>query len=176
MVRNADGRPEMRNETSAVAHLEAGRHVHIMTEAAAPEDTVNLQPGTYRVRAVLETPFWMFWGWRGRVASAPVTIVVVDPSKTGDRRNALETQRLMRAGDFYIGVARFEEAARAAREVVKSEPNQIEAHILLGDALVGLERRQEALAAYHRALALVPRSYEQPTLLYERIQSVLHHR
>jgi cytochrome c-type biogenesis protein CcmH/NrfG len=103
-----------------------------------------------------------------------VTIVVVDPSRSGERRRDLEIQQFMRAASFYVGATRFEDAERAARTVIQTAPNHADAHILLGDALVGLRRREDALAAYHRALALMPASYEPPNLLYARIERVMN--
>jgi cytochrome c-type biogenesis protein CcmH/NrfG len=46
-------------------------------------------------------------------------------------------------------------------------------HILLGDVLAGLNRPSEALASYHRAMSLLPRSIETPSLLSRRITSVM---
>jgi hypothetical protein len=172
VVRTPDGRPEMKTDTepSAVARLEAGRQVYTVTEVASPEAAAGVRPGAYRVRAVLETPRWMLWGWRGRKVSQPVTIVVLDASKPGDKRDALERQRLARAADFYIGAEQFADAERTVRQLLELEPNQAEAHMLLGDSLAGLNRRDDALVAYRRALVLTPRSYEEPRVLMDRIE------
>jgi hypothetical protein len=175
LVRTADGRPEIRTTTepSAVVHLEQGRQVYTVTEVASPEAMKDIRPGAYRVRAVLETPSWILWGWRGRKVSSPVTIVVRDASKSGEKRAALEKERLARTADFEIAAGRFGEAEQTARQLLAIEPKQAHAHILLGDALVGLKRRDEALAAYRRAMVLLPPSYEEPTLLMDRIQRVV---
>jgi cytochrome c-type biogenesis protein CcmH/NrfG len=119
---------------------------------------------------VLETPPWMLWGWRGRKVSSPVTIVVRDAAKAGDKRDALEKQRLQRTADFYLGTERFADAEKTARQLVAREPGQSSGYVLLGDSLIGLQRRDEALAAYRRAMLLIPPSYEEPTLLMDRIR------
>jgi hypothetical protein len=170
VIRGPDGKPKFREFDISVARLEAGRHVHTAILAAGPDETAAVAPGTYRFRAVIETPPWMLWGWRGRQVSQPVTVVVRDPSEAGSKRDALEKQRLQRTADFYLGTERFEEAEKAARQLVAREPDQAHAHVLLGDALIALNRRDEALTAYRRAIALIPASYEEPTMLMNRIQ------
>ena len=171
-VRQADGRQDVSVDQTAIARLEAGRHVHTLTLAAAPEETSRISPGTYHVRAVLETPFWLRWGWRGRAVSLPVTIVVraQGPGVASD----LEVQRTARTADYYIRFSRFAEAHAAAAELVTLTPRDATAHIILGDALAGLNRRPEALESYQRAIVLLPRSIEEPTLLTRRISSLLN--
>lgn len=176
IVRDTNGRPSVTVDTTAVAHLEAGRHVHTVTFGAAPDETAGLKPGTYRFRAVLETPFWMLWGWKGRAVSGAATIVVVDPSRAGKKSQQLESQRLAGAADFYVKASRFADAHRLATALTRLMPNETRSYMLLGDAAAGLDRPQEALNAYRRALALRRPSYEEPTLLYERIESVVGRR
>ncbi len=171
--RDAEGRPAVTVDTSAVARLEAGRHVHTVTFAAGPEETAGIKPGTYRLRGVLETPFWQLWGWRGRAVSAAATVVVLDPAQAGEKGPQLEAERLARAADFYVNAGRFEDAHRAATSLTGLRPKEPRSYMLLGDASAGLDRRQEALDAYRRAMALLPPSYEEPTLLMERIRQVV---
>jgi hypothetical protein len=171
--RDKDGRPEVTQGTSAVARLEAGRHVHTVTFAAGPEETARIKPGTYRLRGVLETPFWLRWGWRGRIVSAAATVVVLDPSQAGEKGQQLEAERLARSADFYVNVGRFADAHKAATSLTSIRPKEYRSYMLLGDASAGLDRRQEALGAYRRAMALLPPSYEAPTLLMERIGQVV---
>lgn len=173
VVRDPDGRPSVTEDTSAVAHLEAGQHVHTVTFAAGPDETAGIKPGAYQFRAVLETPSWMLWGWRGRAVSGAVTILVLDPPRAGEKRQALESQRLARAADFYVNAGRFADAHRLATELTSLMPNDSRSYTLLGDAAAGLDRRQEALDSYRRALALRRPSYEEPTWLYARIERVL---
>jgi hypothetical protein len=174
VVGSADARPEIvvEIEPSPVAHLEAGRQVYTVTHVASPEAMAAVRPGAYRVRAVIETPSWMLWGWRGRQVSQPVTVVVRD-AKAAGTRDALEKQRLQRTADYYLGTERFAEAEKAARQLLAHEPDQAHAHVLLGDALVALKRRDEALAAYRRAMMLIPPSYEKPTMLMDQIQTAI---
>jgi hypothetical protein len=173
MRRAADGSPEVTEDAPVVAHLEAGRDVHIVTFAARPGDTASIKPGTYGLRAVLQTPWWLRWGWTGRAVSGAVTVLVRDPSQADDRTQALEAERLARTADFYVNVGQYAEAHKAAISLVASRPKESRSHILVGDALAGLDRRQEALDAYRRAMALLPRSYEEPTLLTERIRKLV---
>lgn len=163
VVESADGRPEITTEVASdLAHLEAGRQVHTITEAVSPDVTSHLTPGIYRVHAVLETPVWLIWGWRGRIVSGPVIVTIADPTTAGNQRAALEAERLTLTSDYYLRFEQFEDAERVARELVQSAPTQANGEMLLGDALAGLNRREDALAAYRRALTLVPPSYEEP--------------
>jgi len=171
MVRQADGRQEVTVDSTAIAGLEAGRHVHTLTWVAGPDETSRLQPGTYYVRGVLETPFWMVWGWRGLASSAPTTIIV--RARGDGLASELDAQRMARTADYYVGLGKFAEAHAPATELVKLKPREATAHILLGDVLAGLNRRSEALESYHRAMTLLPRSIEEPTLLSRRIDSVM---
>jgi len=167
-----EGRPSITHEPAAVAHLVAGRQVHTVTFASSPEDTVNLPPGTYRIRGVFSTPFWQFWGWKGRAVSGEVRIVVVDAARAGGKRSDLEGQRLALALDFYLDASRFEEALRAATTLTDLRPSEARSHVLLGDVCAALNRRAEALRAYERAMALLPRTYEPPEMLLARIRQL----
>ena len=171
LTRQDDGRLGLTEEVSGVAHLEAGRHVHTVRYVISPEHAASLQTSTYALRAVVETPFWMPTGWRGRAESEPVVIVVRDASLQG-KSGDLDHERLARTAEFYLSTSRFDDAFRAAAALVEAKPKEPGSHLLLGDALTGLARRPEARAAYQRALALWSRAYEQPDLILARIRSL----
>jgi hypothetical protein len=172
-ARQTDGRPSVTTHSSPIARLESGRHVHVATQAAVADVTTTLRPGIYRIRAVLETPFWLRWGWRGRVTSTPVTIVVRDPATLGQRAAALENERLRRTAALDLALERFDAAERAARQLVERQASDVEARLLLGDALAGLNRRREALAEYQRALTAASSTDEEPLAIYDRMQRVI---
>lgn len=167
--RDRDGRPSVTDDATDIAHLEAGRHVHTVTFAAGPEETAKIKPGTHRIRGVLETPFWLFWGWRGRLVSAAVNVEVVDASAGDERGLQLEGERLVLATEYYLTAGRFADAHNAATSLMAIMPDDWRSHMLLGDTLAGLDRHQEALDAYYRAMAFLPPSYEKPYVLMERI-------
>jgi hypothetical protein len=167
---DAEGRPGAKRRTGPVAQLDRGRFVHTVTFAAGPADTASLAPGEYRVRAVLETPFWQFWGWRGRLVSATASIAI----RAGNAATpALEVQRLSSSGAYYLRHVLYADAERVADELLRVDPRRFGAHLLRGDALAGLNRKSEALDAYRRALKLVPRSYETPDLVFQRIDALV---
>jgi hypothetical protein len=172
-TRQADGRPSVTTHSSPIARLESGRHVHVATQAAVADVTTTLRPGVYRIRAVLETPFWLRWGWRGRVTSTPVTIVVRDPATLGQRAATLENERLRRTAALDLALERFDAAERAARQLVERKATDVDAHLLLGDALAGLNRRREALVEYQRALTAAGSTDEEPLAIYDRMQRVI---
>ncbi len=62
----------------------------------------------------------------------------------------------LRLGKLHLAASRFGEAATRLREAVKAVPKHPEPHALLGDALSGLGRNDEAEASYRKALALEP--------------------
>jgi Bacterial transcriptional activator domain len=168
VAREANGRHRVTPEVSPVARLDGGQYVHTVTFASGPEQTATMAPGTYRFRGVLQTPSWLVWGgWTGRVVSGIATVIV-----DAGRQPELEANRFASTAAFYLNAARFEDARRAATELINVNPKDARAHTLLGDALAALGRRREALAAYQHALAVLPQSYETPTLLMERIRSM----
>ena len=58
---------------------------------------------------------------------------------------------------------RAEEAEVAARKATEIEPDNADAHVVLGKALAALGNKEDAAAAFHRALALDPHSGEATT-------------
>lgn len=158
--------------TGRVAHLEGGHQVHTVTLVAAPAGTAQAAPGLYRFRAVVQIPAWHLGGWRGRAVSAPVTITVRARDDGKEGIEDLEKQRLRYASKYYLSVGQVAEATRAAKELLARGTDDPATHILLGDVLLADNHFGESLAEYRRALALLPRSYEEPTLLLERIARV----
>lgn len=173
--RNAAGRPTITPESAGVAELQALNHVHTLTLGVTPEAAALIPAGTYRVRAVVEAPFWPPWRWRGRVTSAPVTITVQESSASpaGGLGDDLQTRRLAESAAFYLRVKRFADAQRVASELLKLQPRSAHAYILLGEALEGLGHDREALQAYGYALPLLPKTYEEPRSLLDRISILM---
>jgi hypothetical protein len=169
---DAENRLQVGAETGPVARLEAGRRVHTVGFAAGPEATAALPPGEYRLRAVVETPFWLRWGWHGRAVSGEVVVAVRDPTQAFPRRAVLEAERAARSAGYHVRAGRGDDALRSAQELLALEPERARSHAVLGDALAISERRPEALAAYRRALALLPPSYEEPVGLVRRIEEL----
>lgn len=170
VMRQSDGRQSVTMDSAAVARFEDGRHVHTIVWAVGPEDSSRVQPGTYQVRGIVETPFWLVWGWTGHAASQVATIVVRAPEQSTSVE--LDVRRMQATTDYYLGLGRFAEAHAAAIELVGVQPREATAHVRLGDALAGLNRKPEALASYQLAMSLLPPSSEEPTLIHERIDEV----
>ncbi len=138
-------------------------HIQHIVLATSPETMRAVAPGTYGVRAALEAS-----SQRGGVESPSVTVVVREAGATLDR-DRLERDRVVSSAEFYLETKRFEEARRLVEDLVSREPRNPGAWMRLGDALDGLGKPREALNVYRRALAVSPRTYEEPTLLYERM-------
>ena len=62
---------------------------------------------------------------------------------------------------------------RFAQELATLEPERSRSYVLLGDAFALQRRKQEALRAYRRAMKPLPRSYEEPELLMQRIDNLV---
>jgi len=120
----------------------------------------------YQLVASLQTPFWQFWGWRGRAESAPLVVTVASS----------ETPSRLLAGNaaFLYTTKQFGEAVRVAREWSTREDASIRARILLGDALLATGDRGGARMAYEAALDLANAgsSNERPTLILERLHNL----
>lgn len=172
--RDDTGRPTATQNSGAVADLEGVSYVHALTLGVAPEAAALVAAGTYRVRAIVDAPFWPPWRWRGRVRSTPVTITVQEPgvAPAGGSSGDLQVLRLRDSAAFYVQVKRFADAQRAATELLKLQPRSAEAYILLGEALEGLGQDREALRAYEYALSLVPETYEEPRYLMDRMSKL----
>jgi tetratricopeptide (TPR) repeat protein len=147
------------------ARLAAGR-IYETELGVAPEVVAQLTPGTYAVRATLENA-----ALTAAARSEPVKLVV---RPAAEATPALERERRLATVRFALRAGRGEQAERLAREGVALEPEQVEAHLLLGEALAQLGRDTEALVAYREALARVQprgRHEEAPELLLDRIEA-----
>ncbi|MEL6105713.1 MAG: tetratricopeptide repeat protein [Planctomycetota bacterium] len=70
--------------------------------------------------------------------------------------SAGDPRLLGRLGQMYLQVGRIDEAEQQSRLALESERNSAEIWTLEGDCLRTREKSQQALAAYHRALAIQP--------------------
>ena len=164
----ADG-SQITSTTSPVAHLERGRQVHTVSYVAAPTVTEQARPGVYRLRAVLQIPRWHVWGWRGQAVSSLVTITVMSRDDGKEGIAELEKQRVRYSAKYYLSAGQIADARRATEELLARGTGDPATHVLLGDVFVAENQADRALAEYRRALALLPRSNEEPTFLLERI-------
>ena len=156
--------PAISTERTAVAHLEWQRSEYTVAFAVDPHQTARLS-GTIHVRGVLESPWWHWSSWRGKVTSRGVAINV--RSESGG--STLHLQRLLLSAKFFLDRREYDKANAASEELARLAPDRAIAEILRGDALVGLNQPARAMAAYRRALALGGRGYEEPVLLLDRI-------
>jgi cytochrome c-type biogenesis protein CcmH/NrfG len=166
MATSSDGRPTFSDGEASGAALDGMRRVFRMELAAAPDATRPLSAGSYQIVASLQTPTWQFWGWRGRVESAPLVVTVVT-TETADRQ-------LAGTATFLYKTRQFDEAVRAARDWSARDAASIRARILLGDALLATGDRAGARDAYEAALDLAnaASSNERPTAILERLDKL----
>jgi hypothetical protein len=159
MSLDSEGGLVVASEILAAVPLD-GRRINTVAFESSPG---AIGAGTYRVRAVLEAPSWMFWAWHGRVTSAPVVVDI----RRGDP--ALEGERLAATAVYYLRRGRYAEARPLADTLVQRDPRRSGSHALMGRVLEGLGDRQGAIDAYARALQLMPRTYEEPAELIDRM-------
>jgi hypothetical protein len=135
-----------------------------------PQEAARIHEGHYRVSAVLKLPYWPPWRWARRVASKPVTFVVVKQDDTATSTAELRRRRLVKSIEFYLQARQFDNAYTLALQLKQQEPKTIYSYLLLGDALNGLRCSEEALKAYDYALhlAALENAYEPPEYLLIR--------
>ena len=135
------------------------------TWTVAPEAVTVSTAGTYRVTASLDLPAGVS---PAHVESAPVTVIVV-PRGPEAPRGPREYARLKLSILYDLVTNHFDDAERAARELVADNPKSPDARAMLGDVLAAQGRLREAMETYRRALADAPASYEPPGAIYERM-------
>jgi tetratricopeptide (TPR) repeat protein len=111
----------------------------------------------------------MLGRWRGTVRPQPVAVDVrrVDPS--------LEARRIADVAAFHLRHGRFRDAQPLAAELLELRPAAAGPLILAGDVDAGLGLWSEALSRYREALALSPRTREEPDALLHRISQAHRH-
>lgn len=108
-----------------------------------------LGPGVYAIRAHVDTSSERGM-WAGRTTSRPV-MVTLQPQPSAETPQA-RVRRLLRAGEFHLADQQFGRAEALAREIVAADEGSVDGWVLLGDALDGSGRLQDALEMFVRAL------------------------
>jgi hypothetical protein len=161
--------------TGNEAILDETRNLYTAELGIAPEETAKIPQGKYTIRAVLEVSSGSPGKWSGRAVSNPVVVSVEDEAgKTPDSAHS-EWNRLVESINFYLRAGRFEDAHGLALQAVEQKQDNVDSHILLGDALNGMRRDEEALKSYRKALFMIAtkgKQYEPPTYLMLRIDEV----
>ncbi len=124
----------------------------------SPQASSTIAPDRYELIATLA-------GEVGQpaVRSRPVVVELraADPK--------LERARQASAAAYFIRHAKYAEARALAEALVAKAPEKSGPYVLLGRSLEGLADRKGAIDAYTRALRLMPRLYEEPGELVDRI-------
>jgi hypothetical protein len=153
----------MQKETNATP-------MHRAEYGTSPDESARFPSGAYTIRVVL--PVDRSVSASGALVSNPVTLTVDGPDAAGPAPTA-EKARLESAAQFNLLAERWDEAHGLALQLVAREDADTSAYALLGDALNGLKRDGEALAAYQEALALVPRDLDEaPDYLIARMEEI----
>ena len=148
-----------------------GSSVHQIELGVSPDEATRIASGTYAVRAVLPLP--RNSSGETRLVSNTVTLVVEGVESAAQPSLAAEKTRLEAAARFHLRSEKWEDAHRIALQLVQRESADALAYLLLGDALNGLQRDDEALAAYREALAELPKTVdESPDYVIARMAQV----
>jgi len=158
--------------TSNRALFDESAKIYSARFAISPEDSAGLSAGSFKAKAALRSPLWPPWNWVGKVVSNEVEFTIQPvPASSGEQ----EADRLDESVQFYLDAGRFDDALRLATQLKDRRPDKSKTWMLLGDALNGLHRDQEALNAYNTALDLAAKekSTEPPEYILMRRQEVL---
>jgi hypothetical protein len=152
------------------------RHGYTAEFGMAPEEVAKIPVGHHVFRAVIVTDSRLPWRRSERFVSNPVTVAVGKQADQTPVTEDLAWSRLVQTATFDLRAKKFEDARRVALQLIQQRPKDIDNHILLGDALNGLGRDQEALKSYKLALFLIgideKQHREPPTYVYMRIEEV----
>jgi tetratricopeptide (TPR) repeat protein len=152
------------------------RHGYTAEFGMAPEEVAKIPLGHHTFRAVMEIHSRLPWRRSERFVSNPVTVTVQKPADLTPGAEDLEWSRLVESAKFYLRAKKYEDAQRVALQLIEQRPKDVDNHILLGDALNGLRRDQEALKSYKKALFLIAidgqQHREPPTYVYMRMEEV----
>ena len=109
-------------------------------------EALQVSTGDDRAHAGLAESLWN----RGERAEA------VRHMEEASRLSAGDPKYLLRLGRMYLDLGRLADAERQSLAALQVERETAESWSLRGDCLLAAERHAEALAAYHRALAIQP--------------------
>jgi hypothetical protein len=148
-----------------------GASVHRITFGVSPDDATRIASGTFSVRVVLPLP--PNANGETQAVSNSIAIVVDGAGSGAAAAPADERLRLEAAARFHLRSEHWEDARGVALQLVHRDTADALAYVLLGDALNGLRRDDEALAAYREALAeLAGTVDESPEYLIARMTEV----
>jgi hypothetical protein len=145
--------------------------VHQVEFGVSPDEAARAA-GTHALRAVLPIE----GNARGptRLVSNAVTLAIDDGTAAAQQAPGAEKLQLEAAARFYLRARRWDDAHRVARGLVERADADTTAFTLFADALDGLGRYDEALAAYQEAIAALPADVdESPDYLIARMDAVL---
>jgi hypothetical protein len=163
--------PQKETPTQTDEAIIDGSSVHRIAFGVSPDEATRIASGTFSVRVVLPLP--QNAGGETQVVSNTIAIVVEGAGSGAAASPAADKRRLEAAARFHLRSERWEDAHGIALQLVKRDTPDALAYLLLGDALNGLRRDDEALAAYREALAELPGTVdESPDYLIARMTAV----
>ena len=137
----------------------------------SPDEATRIAGGTHSVRAVLSLEHAV--AGQTEFVSNTIRFTVRMPPDMGGNPFQDSKPRLISAVRFYLRAQKWQDAHRIALQLVQRDDVDAEAYTVLADALNGLQRNDEALAAYQAALGSLPAgATESPDYLFARIDQV----
>lgn len=138
----------MGGQSGEAAELD-GTSVIELQWTLSPEDSVAIHPGSYSLAAILEVTA-SDRGWCGTVTSEPVMLQIEAPGADLKPQEALEPN--LELARYHALLKDWPKSLSAAREAVAKNPDSIDGHALLGDALAESGQLEAALSAYEAAV------------------------
>jgi hypothetical protein len=159
-------------DSSPGARLNKSAKTYSARFALAPEDSARLTAGRYLVWARLGPILWPPWNITKTIVSNSIVLTITDSAKLTPQQ---QNDGIARTAQFYLDAGRFQDAQRLALQLKDREPRSVRSWTLLGDALNGLRRDEQALDAYNEALMLAAKAYgaEPPTYVMMRWHEVM---
>jgi hypothetical protein len=123
----------------------------------SPEAAAKVAPGIYRLVAVLEVAGKDSAIWHGKVESELVVLTI--QARPENLQGSPATESALDLAYYFAQTGDWAKSLAAAHQATTNDPNSIEGHILIGDALAAGNDHNSALAAYTTALRLYEQKY-----------------
>ncbi len=127
-----------------------------------PEQFRALEKGDYVVKASLDTSKNMGM-WQGHIESTELSLKLGGNLDQGSEQQA--RLRLYATGSYYLKDEQFEKALTNSETLISSYPEYVGGWMQKGDALDGLEKKEQALETFRKARSLYYANQEKQDYL-----------
>jgi hypothetical protein len=163
---NGDDAEDFREDRPRVARLDGSNRIYRAAFAVGPDDASRITTGPVQIVALIRSPWWQFWGWRGQAQSSAITVIIDKAASP-----AQDARRIALSARFFLNTAQFDRALQLAEAWAKQAPASAAAQTMLGDVHAAMGQEQPARTAYLHALDLVStaEAEEPPAAILARL-------